>query len=484
MPQIEQRRDAFLAVLRADGSTSIGLGHLIRSLTLLQEFHRRGWRVLLATRCEYPNGIFDIHPIRELLTGTEVIPVSGNGDLTQAELSSATGEATADLLIVDHYELDREFESGFADTVNLRLVIDDLADRPHDCEILVDSAPGRNIDDYQGSVGPDCQILLGGQFSILRPQFAANRARSLARRRSDINKILVAPGATDTSNIAVPILRALSELRRGGYSFAVTVVLSSLAYSCAAVRDILADTPDWELLVDRNDVAEILIETDLAIGTFGSSCWERACLGVPSIAVVAADNQLTIARDFEASGAAFTITMDENIPSRVSELVTELALEPNGMSGMSASAAVLCDGVGCSRIADAVEKLIGEKRLRSDRDTPSLALRPIQVEDCERLFRWQCAPETRRFARNAAPPSWPEHCRWFESRLKDGDSQSMIVEAERTPVGTVRLDPIEDGSAQEISIALAPEHFGKGIALATLRKLTARMPGVALMAYV
>ena len=475
-----------VAILRADGSRQIGFGHLIRSLTLLREFHRRGWRIFLATRTGNSNEILNSNPIRELARNAEIIPLSGNSELTQAELMGALGGSIADLLIVDHYNLDGVFEAGFIDAVACRLVIDDLADRPHDCEILVDSAPGRVVVDYRGLTNPRCQFLLGNKYSILRPEFAASRRRSIARHRQTINQILVVPGATDASQIAIPILRALSKIRSDRHSFAVTVILSSVSESCAAVREFLAKEPkNWKLLVDRNDVAKILSRTDLAIGTMGSASWERACLGVPSIAIVAADNQLTNSRDFEASGGAIAIAIDDDIQARVAELVGEVLRAPKCLNEMSASVAKLCDGKGSGRIADVVEAFICDRKVRKEEsDTLSLTLRPVREEDCECLFRWQCAPETRRYARNSTMPTWSEHCRWFEQKLRDEDGLFMLVETEDMPVGVVRLDPFKGDGAQEVSISLAPEKYGKGIALAALKMLSAHMPNVELMAYV
>ncbi len=479
-------QSAPVAILRADGSRQIGFGHLIRSLTLLTEFHRRGWRIFLATRTGNSNEILNSNPIRELARNAEIIPLPGNSELTQAKLMGALGGSIADLLIVDHYSLDGVFEAGFIDAAACRLVIDDLADRPHDCEFLVDSAPSRVVVDYRGLTNPKCRLLLGNEYSILRPEFAASRRRSIARHRKKIDRILVAPGATDASQIAIPILQALSKIRSDGHSFAVTVILSSVSKSCAAVREFLAEEPqNWKLLVDRYDVAEILSKTDLAIGTMGSASWERACLGIPSIAVVVADNQLTNSQDFEASGGAIAITLDGEIQARVSELVRGILRTPKCLNEMSESVAKLCDGKGSARIADAVEAFICNRKVRNDEsDTLSLTLRPVREEDCECLFQWQCAPETRRYARNPAAPSWTEHRHWFEQRLRDEDDLFMMVETDDMPAGVVRLDPFEGDDAQEVSISLAPEYYSKGIALTALKMLSARVPDVDLMAYI
>lgn len=472
------------AILRADGSTRLGLGHLIRSLALLQEFRRRGWQVALATRQDELSGVLDTPMFHNLLIDTELIPVPPDTEIGSDELTVA-GFENADLVIVDYYGIDADVEVNFCPTGALVLVIDDLADRRHACDVLVDQTMGRQTQAYENLIPKGCRQLLGQDFVLLRETFADIRKTSLLRRRHPIKHIIVALGATDARGETAEILSALQDLRVRGTDFSLHIILSKLAPGLDTIRTILADAPaDWELSLDVEDMASVYADTDLAIGALGGSSWERACLGLPTIALLSAENQHGNADAFVAAGAAVIIPSGERLGTRVAAKVQELINDKEQHHALSAAAADLCDGGGVIRVADIIEAMINGRTIRKTKRLPDIDLRPICVDDRQIIFDWQCLPETRQYARNPKPPSWQEHCDWFNRRLVETAGAFLMIEFAGTPIGLVRLDPSREKSGLEVSIALIPTVYGQGFAQAALSRLPEFAPTSQLLAYV
>lgn len=475
-----------IAVLRADGSPKLGFGHLIRSLALIQEFRSRGWNTYLATRRDGIGSAASGALLKDLLVGVKMIDLKDGEELVPRRLRDEVG-GDIDALIVDHYGLDRRFESAFAGVTDCRVVIDDLADRSHACDILVDIGGARVSGDYADLVEPETVLLLGPAYALLRPGFAASRMKSLRRDRRPLRHIVVVPGATDASGAALPILEALDAASHEGGDFGVTVILSRAARSLTDVRDWLGARPaNWNLALDVADMAEPLSRTDLAVGAAGGGSWERACLGVPSIAVVAAANQQANSRFLAARGVAVSVTDGPDLTTRVKDALSDLLREPERLSKMSLAGACMVDGDGCVRIADRITDFLdGTERDAGTAGADNLEIRAAGPDDCEQTYRWQTAAGMRRFFRNPEPPSLDEHKSWFAEKLAGGTDHLLMVEdGERVAVGFIRLAPREEDDSLEVSILVAPNVQGRGIASRSLNRLRALLPGRALTAFV
>jgi UDP-2,4-diacetamido-2,4,6-trideoxy-beta-L-altropyranose hydrolase len=471
------------AIARADGSKELGLGHLIRSLTLLQELRLRGWSVSLATRLQGDVDVLAARPVATLMDGIDVIRVPSDRELTPSDISD---RSDANILIVDHYGLDAAFEANFAGSGFCRVVMDDFTNRQHDCEFLINPAIDEDGGHYNDLVPPNCRLLTGSQFVILRPEFLTCRRKSLRHSRTSIRHVAVSLGATDSADLTLPILKTLDIARSELPSFSVSIMMSSVATNIPDVQAFLAEAPDdWRLMLDAADVGEILASTDLAIGSFGTSSWERACLGVPTIAIPVAANQNLNRGKFEEMNAVIALCVDNALQENLVNTLRALHHSPERLLTMSAAASSLCDGIGCVRIADAIEANLLDRmtNLNSQQDT-KISLRKIRREDRSLLYSWQCHPDTRRHAREAQPPTWDQHCMWFESRMATSDDQFMVMEASGQPVGVVRLDPNDDSEDMEVSIYLSPDEYGNGYAQAGLRQAQALSPETALIAFI
>lgn len=254
-------------------------------------------------------------------------------------------------LVVDHYALDARWERHAVPEGAQVLAIDDLADRPHHADVLLDQNLGRDPADYAGLVPAHCRVLAGPRYALLRPEFARWRAASLARRATPaLGHVLVTMGGVDKDNVTGRIMTMLKECNLPD-DCTLSVVMGTNAPWLEAVRG-LAETMPWptEVAVGVQDMARRMAQADLAIGAAGSTSWERCCLGLPTLMVVLADNQLGIARALHCQGAALTLGPSQTLAEfrhALSHCMTQETLR-----NMSQRAATMVDGAGVERLCE------------------------------------------------------------------------------------------------------------------------------------
>lgn len=311
---------------RADASIQIGTGHIMRCLTLADALRERGAKCTFVCRPHHGH-------LAERIRSTEhemrmLPPIATDRSSTARDLYAnwlgCSQEQDAahtiqaldehyDWLIVDHYGLDAAWERELQPKADRMLVIDDLANRPHVCDVLLDQNLGRKATDYADLVGSTAQCLIGPQYALLRSDFAQLREYSLARRRKPkLKHILVNMGGIDKNNITGRILETLRHCDLLS-SCRITVVMGRNAPALAIVQKQAQTFPEGtcEVLVDTKNMAKLMADSDLAIGAAGSTSWERCCLGLPTIIFVLAENQKHIADALNTAGAAIVREMDD-----------------------------------------------------------------------------------------------------------------------------------------------------------------------------
>lgn len=328
--------------MRADASHELGAGHVMRCLALVAAIGQRATFVC----ADVPGHLGAL--VRAL--GHELRLLAPSADLmVDAEFTASVGTG-ADWLIVDHYGLEASWESQMPCPV---LAVDDLANRPHECEVLLDQNLGRSPRDYDHLVSPRTRRLVGPQYALLRPDFESMRPIALDRRAQRLNEpvgqVLVSMGGADNSNATSWVLKVLAGMQLPS-DLLVQVVLGSTAPHRESVASNIALLEcGTELIVDALNMAELMTRADLAIGAAGSTSWERCALGLPAILAVLADNQASSAAALAAQGAARCV--DRGMDDALRETVTEFLLDSSLRTDMSAKAAAVCDGGGARRVA-------------------------------------------------------------------------------------------------------------------------------------
>ena len=273
---------------------------------------------------------------------------------TQAQDAAACapilGAQRPDWLIVDHYALDARWGLAMAQHYRKLMVIDDLADRLQACDLLLDQTFGRDAADYGQLVPANCHLLCGSQFALLRPEFAALRQYSLQRRAQPaLRELLISMGGVDKDNSTSQVLQALRTCPLPA-DCRITVVMGAAAPWLGEVRTQAQDMP-WptRVLVGVSDMAQLMADSDQAIGAAGATSWERCCLGLPTTMLVLAENQRKIAEALCEAGAAHLVEASKlnNQPLIASEYLAPLSL-----SAMSCAAAAITDGFGAAQVTE------------------------------------------------------------------------------------------------------------------------------------
>ncbi|MCO6055372.1 UDP-2,4-diacetamido-2,4,6-trideoxy-beta-L-altropyranose hydrolase [Pseudomonas sp. MOB-449] len=346
-------------LFRVDASLAMGSGHVMRCLTLARALRERGHYCLFVSR-EHP-GHLNAH-VQDQGFELYSLPMgrSQGRDLYHAHWLGASQEEDAlacrpaietfqpDWLVVDHYALDARWEKALRPYCRELMVIDDLADRPHLCSLLLDQTFGRKAEDYRPWAPADCTLLCGSQYALLRPEFAVLRPYSLRRRESPrLEHLLITMGGVDKDNATGQVLQALASSEMPANCH-ITVVMGATAPWLTEVRQQAAQLP-WPttVRVGVNDMAQLMADSDLAIGAAGATSWERCCLGLPTIMLVLADNQRAIAQALFSAGAAL---LADSTTLKEWRLITRQQMEPRALSAMRASAAMVTDGLGISRV--------------------------------------------------------------------------------------------------------------------------------------
>ena len=258
-----------------------------------------------------------------------------------------------DWLVVDHYALDAQWECTLASVVSDIMVIDDLANRPHACALLLDQNLGRVASDYDGLLPAECERLIGPGFALLRPEFAALREQCLERRKDlELKRILISLGGVDRTNVTGQVLEALATSSLPA-STELDIIMGAAAPYLDEVLQQAAQLP-FKAIVNVNveDMAQRMCQADLSIGAAGSTSWERCCMGLPSITVMLAENQRSIAEALSKHKACLLVDTPR-VAEGLLELIEIYASDAERRLLLIQNAAQICDGRGAERIASA-----------------------------------------------------------------------------------------------------------------------------------
>lgn len=331
--------------MRADASASIGTGHVMRCATLAAEFRRRGWLASLVAR-EMPTVLEE----SLVAVGLEVLrlpelPV----DAEPAHLGPRLGPAV-DVVVTDHYGIGAAWQREAATWATLVMAIDDLADRAFAVDILLNQNLGATDAQYGRLVAPTTAVLTGPQYALLRPEFAVTRA--LGRDRSGtVKRILVFMSGADQANLTCMATRAVA-----GIGTAVDVVVGAAYPFEPELRELAAQFPNLTVHVNTSDMATLMDQADLAIGAPSSASWERCTLGLPTVLVTLADNQVLAARLLVDAGAAISLGWHDQVDEAdIASALGVLMADPARLRAMASAAAKIADGLGTGRVADAIE---------------------------------------------------------------------------------------------------------------------------------
>lgn len=449
---------------RVDSNYEIGTGHVRRCLTLADELRDRGGISSFICR-EFSGNLCDFIASRGYRV--QRLPDSKSGNIPPNEDQSghafwlgvdwgldadqtsgllAKEEGAIDWLVVDHYALDRRWESLMRPWVQKIMVIDDLANRPHDCDLLLD----QNLHEkqeyrYNELLPPHCCKLLGPRYALLRHEFLQAR-RALKARDGKVRRLLIFFGGTDPANATAKALEAVRLLKRPDI-FTDVVVGGSNPHR-EGIKELCTGLSNFAFHCQVENMSELMARADLAIGAGGTSAWERCCLGLPSLVVSLAQNQIGPSSALAERGLHLYLGNDSQVSAETIAAFLHVLLRNRAwLRFLSEASLKVVDGLGVSRVA--------REMLNQD-----LTLRPARRSDCDQVFHWRNAQGTRKYSLDPTPISYTDHLAWFEKTLNNPKRILLVGELRGEAIGILRYD-LENGSAK-VSIYLVPGKYGHG----------------------
>lgn len=356
-------------LFRTDASTAIGSGHVMRCLTLAHALRQQGWECHFVSRLhpghmlsyvaqqgfriwELPCSSLEAVTAQDhFINAPEYAAWLGVSQQADAEETGLIAEKVRpNLLVVDHYALDFTWELKLRRLVPKILVIDDLADRKHDCTLLLDQTLGRAAEGYKSLTPPGCKLLCGAKYALLRPEFRQLRNFSLSRRKTlKIERLLITLGGVDKDNATSDVLQAISDSKLPD-DCSITIVMGKQAlWKEEVIQHSKLLRWSSEVLIGVNNMAQLMAISDISIGAAGSTSWERCCLGLPTAMLILAKNQEFAASRLEDAGAVHVLHNRENLAHDIHIFIDD-CLDPMYTQTLVKNSSGMIDGEGVFRV--------------------------------------------------------------------------------------------------------------------------------------
>ena len=441
-------------VFRTDASLQIGSGHLMRCLTLAKALRKKGAQCRFVCRV-HPGHFIDLlcqegFSVLELPLSEQQVCQSQHNDLSETSNSAWLGsswqedahqtiEALAveqvDWLLVDHYALDKGWELELRPYTKKIMVIDDLADRVHDCDLLLDQNWFADpISRYEVLLPEHCAVLFGPDFALLQSDYTDLHLR-VPPRHSPVKRILIYFGGADIHNLTGRAILAFLSLERA--DIFVDVVINPKGLHASTVREIALSYSNISVYEFFPTLAPLMLKADLAIGAGGATSLERICLGLPSLVITLAENQKLVTDELNCQGLVNWLGHYDTVSEQALAEALQDTLEKTELGAWSLACLATVDGKGTDRIVSIL--LLGVHT--------ALKVRLVRLEDELLLLHWANDPLVRRQAFHPEIIAADVHRQWFYGRLRDFERcRIYIIETEEGfPIGQVRFDLKENG---------------------------------------
>ncbi len=439
-------------LIRTDASVDIGTGHAMRCLALAQEMYIAGHSIAFAMT---PGSSMEGRIRSAEIDIVHIDSKPGSEEDAKETLQEAKKRDT-DWIVVDGYQ----FNGNYQDKLNKEskmLFIDDYGHCDHyNADVVLNQNIYADQNIYRNR-NKKTSLLLGVQYALLRQEFLSGSAnRNIPEIASNI---LVTLGGGDPENVTGKVIEALRTLK----DIKVKIVvggdnpnLENINSSCKELS--------MEMIVNTHDMKKLMEWADVAISAGGSTCYEFACMGLPALSIVLADNQKPLAEGLDQAGVLQNLGWHTDVsPENIYEAIQTLIINKRKRGGLSKKGMSLIDGYGSARIC---RILTNEK----------LWIRSAKSKDCEMIFKWVNDPENRASSFSSDPIKWERHTDWFEKKLNDQNHIFFIAhDKEDTPVGQVRFDC--EGKNSTISVSIANEQRGKGLGKAIIAQSCRKLFG-------
>lgn len=434
--------------LRCDASLKIGTGHVMRCATLAKELIKQKAEVYFICRsmpgdfCDWlENQNFKVLrlPYFDTLISSDERANSNFDEVRFASeeqdaidtLRVLEGQELFDWFVVDHYCLGGIWEAEIRIMAKKILAIDDLYNRNHDCDLLLNqNYLGNPLDPYKGQIPDHCCALLGPEFSLLQREYAELH-QEISARSNPVRNILVSFGGHGYVELIEMVINTF--LRINKHDIDLDIVLSESNSEYSRLSKYISNKSNIHLYGMQTTLAHMMAKADLAIGAGGSTTWERLCMGLPSLVITLAKNQVAIAKELSEQGLVNVLGNIGNVDEKIIFKALTTLLNNPQLGTISRNCLNLVDGRGALRIASIMAM-------------NKLQVRSASMADVDLLYRWVNDPVVKASAFNSTEINFSSHQRWLQKRLTTSETCHIYVVQlnEYVPVGQVRFD-LTDG---------------------------------------
>jgi len=443
-------------IIRADASPNIGTGHVMRCLALAEAWQDRGGDVIFISACDAPainnrikNEGFSTYPL---------LREAGN-PADAEDTARIAHKHCADWIVVDGYQFGAAYQKKIKDSGLSLLFIDDYGHADHYyADIVLNQNNYANMSFYK-NYEPYTRFLLGTRYVLLRREFL--KWSGWHREIPDVaRKILVTLGGGDPDNVTLKIVKALKTIEMDGLE--VKVVVGGANPHFDLLSETVKDLSNFTLIKNADTMPELMAWADIAISGGGSTCWELAFMGVPSIVVPIAENQELIAKELRSKNIAEIVEIaDLKNRKNFVKLLRNFLKSSDIRSSFSKKMAHSNDGEGTSWIINAM-------------CSNTITLRKVNPSDCKKIWLWINDPVVRSVSFHPKPIPREDHVTWFSSALRDPNRVYFIAEDKNAqPIGQVRFQ-IEFKQAV-ISVLLDPKYRGLSLGSILIRDATEKV---------
>jgi UDP-2,4-diacetamido-2,4,6-trideoxy-beta-L-altropyranose hydrolase len=449
-------------LIRTDASVQIGTGHLMRCLALSQAWQDAGGKVVFLMATKAP-----ALEARLQSEGMKIVHLSVQpGSIDDAiQTSCYAHQVEADWIVVDGYHFGTNYQRIIKNQKCRLLLIDDLGNFEY---YYADLILNQNIyahEELYGNREPYTQLLLGTRYALLRREFL--KWRGWRREIPEVaRKVLVTMGGSDPDNVTLKVIQALQQVDVDGLEAIVVVGGSNPNHEelQAAVQD-----SRFPIRLESNvtDMPELMAWADVAVSAAGSTSWELAFMGLPTLTLILADNQCLIAEYLSQMEVTSNLGWYGDLSlGKIARALLEFSEDACKRSNLHQRAKSLVDGNGTQRVLQALMSLPDTK----------LRLRPIQKSDCELVWMWSNDPSVRSVSFSSKYIPWEEHVQWFDLKLVNPKCVFLIaVDEGEHPIGFVRFDIEGDSKEAIISVNIDQRYRGKGYGRELIRTASQRL---------
>lgn len=428
-------------VFRADGSTDLGMGHVVRCLAMAVML-QRDFHVSFALQGTDP-GI--IRKIKEVSEDVIVLSKEKNFDLDADQLLSKL--KIGDIVVLDGYNFNTSYQKKIKSKGYKLVCIDDLHAWPHVADVLINYADGVKREDY--TILPGTQLYLGSKYILLRPEFL--RSSDRIKHIQNIENVFLSMGASDIYNLSEKFVKELQQI--AGIKV-VHLLVGSVNANINSLQELIKSPSDIHVQLHTDisaaDIVSLIKDCDLAICPASTIALECSSVGIPLISGYTSENQKGILKGLAAHKAVFNLGDLCNIGTgELKKSVLQLRSQPEQIKEQLENQKRLIDGKSPERILELFKKLIPLE----------LEFRFAEVKDVDLYFRWANDPIVRSNSFDQSAVEYERHVDWFNSKLNSEDCYFYLFSSRGIPVGQVRIDK----SANEIIIGISIDKKFRGM---------------------